>query len=80
MNVEIINDEIADNYNRYKASLKKPMPFYIGTPQTKNDGYVVEWESSFDFKGEDITYTFELSRDYNFNNTILKSIDYSTIF
>lgn len=70
--VKGINDEIADNYNRYKASLKKPMPFYIGTPQTKNDGYIVEWESSFDFKGEDITYTFELSRDYNFNNTIIK--------
>ena len=72
-----INDEITDNYNRYKASLKKPMPFYIGTPQTKNEEYVVEWESSFDFKGEDITYTFELSRDYNFNNTLIKQTDIS---
>jgi spore coat protein H len=75
--VKGINDEIADNYNRYKASLQKPMPFYIGAPQTKNDEYVVEWESSFDFKGEDITYTFELSRDYNFNNTIIKQTDIS---
>ena len=67
-----INDEIADNYNRYKDSLKKPMPFYIGTPQLKNDEYTVEWESSFDFKGEDITYTFELAKDYNFENPIIK--------
>lgn len=75
--VKGINDEIADNYNRYKASLKKPMPFYIGVPQTKDDGYVVEWESSFDFKGEDITYTFELSRNYNFSNPIVKQTDIS---
>lgn len=72
-----INDEIADNYKRYQESLKKPMPFYIGTPQKKNDGYVVEWESSYDFKGEDITYTFELSRDYNFAQTIVKETGFS---
>ncbi|MEE1046345.1 MAG: CotH kinase family protein, partial [Clostridia bacterium] len=75
--VKGINDEIADNYNRYKTSLKKPMPFYIGVPQTKDDGYVVEWESSFDFKGEDITYTFELSRNYNFSKPIVKQTDIS---
>lgn len=67
-----INAEIADNYNRYKASLKKPMPFYIGTPTVKGDKCSVEWESSYDFKGEDVTYTFELSQNYNFNKTIVK--------
>lgn len=70
-----IADEIADNYNRYKASLKKPMPFYIGVPQLTDDGYAVEWESSFDFNGEDITYTFELSNDLTFETTILKLSD-----
>ena len=67
-----INDEIADNYNRYKDSLKKPMPFYIGVPQRKDGGYTVEWDASYDFNGEDITYTFELARDYRFNNPIVK--------
>lgn len=67
-----INNEIDDNYNRYKASLKKPMPFYIGVPQSKDGGYTVEWDSSYDFNGEDITYTFELARDYRFNNPIVK--------
>lgn len=70
-----VNAEIADNYNRYKQSLKKPMPFYIGKPQQKNDGYTVEWDASYDFNGEDITYTFELSKNYNFTNTIVKQTD-----
>lgn len=72
-----IHDEIADNYKRYKESLKKPMPFYIGTPRLKDDAYVVEWDSSYDFKGEDIVYTFELSRDYDFKNTIIKETELS---
>ncbi len=70
-----INAEIADNYARYKASLEKPMPFYIGVPQVKENGYTVEWESSFDFDGEDVTYTFELSTDLYFNSVIAKKTD-----
>ncbi len=67
-----INEEITDNYTRYLDSLKKPLPFYIGVPQEKEDGYTVEWEASYDFKGEDITYTFELASDYRFENPIVK--------
>lgn len=66
-----LNDEITDNYNRYKASLEKPMPFYIGKPMPKNDGYTVEWDSSYDLNGEDVTYTFELSNNLNFTNPIV---------
>lgn len=66
-----INAEIQDNYNRYKESLTKPMPFYIGKPIKKGDGYTVEWDASYDFNGEDITYTFELARNYNFKNPIV---------
>lgn len=72
-----ITKEIADNYALYKASLKKPMPFYIGVPVKKNDGYTVEWDASFDFNGEDITYTFELAKDYNFKNVLVKQADIS---
>lgn len=70
--VNNINHEIADNYKRYQASMKKPMPFYIGVPQKRDDGYMVEWESSYDFKGENISYTFEISRDSKFNQVLIK--------
>ena len=48
------------------------MPFYIGVPQKKDDGYVVEWESSYDLDGEDVTYSFELSTEFDFEDTIVK--------
>ena len=72
-----INAEIADNYDRYLESLKKPMPFYIGVPVENEDGYRVEWETSFDFNGEDITYTFELADSYDFANPIVSYSDLS---
>lgn len=67
-----INAEIADNYRRYQESLEKPMPFFIGVPVYKDGKYSLQWDSSYDFKGEDITYTFELAKDYTFTNPILK--------
>ncbi len=70
-----INNEIADNYNRYKESFEKPLPFYIGTPRQQDGGYVVEWDPSYDFDGEDVTYTFELARDYSFSNPIVSLTD-----
>ena len=72
-----INNEIEDNYKRYKSSFDNPMPFYIGVPQKDGNGYKVEWEGSYDFKGEDITYTFELSNDYSFNTVLVKETGFS---
>lgn len=66
-----INAEIADNYKRYLESLTKPMPFYIGVPAKTQDGYTVVWDASYDFDGEDITYTFALSDDLNFGNILV---------
>lgn len=67
-----INDDITDNYNRYLASCKKPMPFFIGVPVKTDSGYQVEWDASYDLNGEDITYTFELAKEYSFKNPIVQ--------
>ena len=72
-----INAEIADNYKRYLESLTKPMPFYIGVPEKTQDGYTVVWDASYDFDGEDITYTFELSDDLNFSTVLARYTDLS---
>lgn len=70
--VRKISGEVETNYRLYKESFEKPMPFYIGVPHKAGDKLNVEWDNSFDFDAETITYTFELARDYNFNNIIVK--------
>ncbi|MBQ8249876.1 MAG: CotH kinase family protein [Clostridia bacterium] len=67
--------EVEANYLRYKESLEKPLPFFIGTPTSKNGKITVDWEASYDFDAENITYTFELARDCAFSEVIFKKED-----
>lgn len=65
-----IYENIEMNYERYLDSLEKSMPFFLGTPTVEGDQLVFNWDSSFDFDQETITYTFELSKGYLFNNVL----------
>ncbi len=64
--------EVEENYQSYKESLTKPMPFFIGTPKLNGSKLKLNWDSAFDFKAQDITYTVEVSKDYKFTSTIFK--------
>jgi spore coat protein H len=64
--------EIEENYQLYKQSLEAPMPFYIGTPQVKDNKLHFDWDVSYDYDMENINYTFELARDYTFKETVIK--------
>ncbi len=66
-----LSSEIDLNYNLYKESFTKPMPFFIDTPQKKGDKLVISCQNSYDFNGEPVTYDLQLARDMNFNNLIL---------
>ena len=39
------------------------MPFFIGTPTVNGSHIDFQWNHSYDFKGETITYSFELAKD-----------------
>lgn len=66
-------EEVEYNYQMYKESISRPMPFYLDIP-TAIAGTTLSfvWNSSYDFGNEKLTYTFELSSDCNFTNVILK--------
>ena len=68
----LMNTEIDYNYEMYKQSLKKPMPFFIDQPIMVGEQIAFNWETAYDFDGSRIHYTFELSRDYRFQSVISK--------
>ena len=63
-------NEIERNYQIYLDTLEMPMPFFIGNPRNADGKTLFEWDNSFDFDRETITYHFELSRDYSFAECI----------
>ena len=69
---ENIPEEIEDNYRRYNESYKYPMPFFIGTPSMQNGALQLNWDPSYDFNAEDIVYTVELARDYQFRQVLYR--------
>lgn len=70
--VAAIPGEVEQNYQLYLESLRKPMPFYIGLPEVVNGKLKINWDPSFDYGGEDITYSIEVASDYLYKNVIYK--------
>jgi len=54
---------VDEYYDLYKESLQKPMPFYIGIPNKTDEGYVLNWDISYDFQQQDILYDMTLAKD-----------------
>ena len=67
-----LTEEVKGNYQRYKESFAKPMPFFIGVPQRQGEKVHVEWESAYTFDAEAVKYTFEIAQDYTFAAPIAK--------
>jgi spore coat protein H len=65
--------EVESNYKKYYESFKKPMPFFINIPEKSDNGKLkISWGNSYDFQSEDITYSVEISKNYDFSTTIFK--------
>ena len=73
--VSSLTDEVKYNYQYYKESYEKPMPFYIGVPVRENDRYTLQWDTAYTFQAEPVSYTFELAGDHTFKNPIVKTDD-----
>lgn len=62
----LIPEEIQLNYDLYLESLEKPMPFFLGIPEIVGDTLVFTWDAAYDFDAQDIQYSFQVSRDWEF--------------
>lgn len=72
MVAKALPEEIEENYQQYPEGYHYPMPFYIGTPSLQNGVLQLSWDTSYDFNAEDISYTVELARDYQFRQMVYR--------
>jgi spore coat protein H len=68
---ENIPTEVRNNYNLYLETLKTSMPFYLGTPIMAGGSLKFEWDESYDFINEDITYRFMVAKDQLFKQVLV---------
>ena len=67
--------ELEKNYESYKKSIEKPMPFYIGVPTNVENGINFVWEASYDIQSDDVYYTVTLADNYELKNPLLVKND-----
>ncbi len=71
--LDAMPNEIQLNYNLYLDSLKTSMPFFLGIPKPEGDQLKFNWNESYDFLGQDITYDFAVGMDPEFKNIVSES-------
>ncbi|MBO5598963.1 MAG: CotH kinase family protein [Oribacterium sp.] len=74
--VSRLGEEVENNYNVFKESMKWPWPFFIGLPivdYAKNET-IFTWTTSYNY-GEDVTYDLYVSTDYYFENILYEEHD-----
>ena len=76
---QIVPLEIQLNYDLYLESLTKPMPFYMDVPEVSEGLLVFSWDPAFDFNAQDMVYTFQVSRDWDFIDLVAEQ-EISDIF
>ncbi len=67
--------ELEKNYESYKKSIEKPMPFYIGVPTNVENGINFVWEASYDIQSDDVYYTVTLADNYELKDPLLVKND-----
>ena len=67
---QAISGEVQLNYEDYRASLEKSLPFYIATPVLEDGTLSMGWDASYDFDGEMISYRATLARDPDFADVL----------
>lgn len=63
-------EDVEKNYQSYRESLEKPLPFYIGIPVEKDGKLSLSWDISYDFQAEDISYRAVISDRYDMEHVI----------
>ncbi len=67
-----LKNSIKTNINEYYKSLERPMPVFLLTPYKTGNFMEFDWSESYDFQGDQIYYSFELSDSPTFDKIIYK--------
>lgn len=73
--VSKLGDEVEENYRCFKESLTNPMPFWMYEIENNGTEVTLTWEPAYDFKGQTMTYSVEVSRYPDMRNPLVSYTD-----
>jgi spore coat protein H len=70
LDYKLMPSEVQLNYNLYLDSLKTSMPFSLGAPKIIDGSLEFNWDESYDFNGQKISYHFMVAKDWAFKEIV----------
>ncbi len=67
-------DEPRRAYGIYQQTLVTPLPFHLGTPVKVAENLRFDWGEAYDFNAGDITYHFQISKDWDFSTMVAEQV------
>ncbi len=72
--VERLKNIIDINLKRYYDSLEKPMPIFLGDATQLGEYSLFNWDQSYDFQNDDLTYHLEISTTPDFTSVVYDEV------
>ena len=70
----MLPDEPRKAYEVYLNTLVTPLPFHLGTPVAVEGKLRFDWGEAYDFNAQDITYSMQVSKDWDFKEVIAEQM------
>lgn len=71
--IRSLTKEMDSNYDAFVKSLDNIMPFYLYDPVVQDTAVVFEWGDAYDFKNQDISYRFVISKNVDLSEPIFST-------
>jgi len=72
--------DIETTYQWYLLSLERPMPFYMGKPVSNDQGIRFDWDASYDFDADLLSYRFAIADNIAMENPIISTETFSPFY
>lgn len=68
-------DDVTENYQQYRQSLLRPMPFFVDVPEPTKTGLYVSWDTAYTLDAQPVRYSVALASDPGFKQVLAQKSD-----
>ena len=70
-----LGEDMEKSYQYFLESIEAPMPFFMGDVEKDAEKMRLSWDSAYDFDGEFVRYSVQVSKDWSFSEVLWETKD-----